>query len=338
MADRETRKVQFLQTSGWADGHRSFLAGDASARSYERLVHPKDGTTMVLMDAPPDDGEDTRPFVTVARYLRHLGLSAPEIIAVDEVNGFVLLEDLGDDLFARLCKATHDIETELYEAAVDVMVKLHLGTVLPDLPPYDRDVYLRESRLLTEWYIPAVKGTAFPPHLEAEFAALMTELTDGLSGDRPVTVLRDYHAENLLWLPERDGTERLGLLDFQDALAGHPAYDLVSLLEDARRDTTPDLRNAMKDRFVQATSAKKGEFERDYAVLGAQRNLKIIGIFARLCIRDTKAGYVDLIPRVWDHLMNDLMHPDLSGLREFVNNHVPPPLPGALDLIRKHRP
>ena len=241
------------------------------------------------------------------------------------------MEDLGDALYARACNAQN--ETELYRAAVDTLARLR-GMKRPDnLRLYDTTEYTRESNLAIEWYLPAATNSAVNPALGQEFAQLIATACAGITGDQTCLVLRDYHAENLIWLPERAGVARVGLLDFQDALWGHPAYDLVSLLEDARRDTTPDLRAAMIDAYCHETGAESQDFRRAYATLGAQRNLKIIGIFTRLFLRDGKAGYLDLIPRVWAHLENDLAHPALSDLRRFVSTHLPPPTKRVLDRI-----
>jgi aminoglycoside/choline kinase family phosphotransferase len=203
------------------------------------------------------------------------------------------------------------------------------GCRLP-LPPYDDAVLAREAALVRQWWMPAA-GAEPSADLAAEFDALVAESTVAVAPCRDVLVLRDYHAENLIWLPERIGAARVGLLDYQDALAGHAAYDLVSLLEDARRDTSPDLREAMIRRYLDRHPGLHGAaFRAAYAALGAQRNLKIVGIFARLAIRDGKPRYLSLIPRVWGHLQSDLAHPALAPLRDWVARHVPPPDPAAL--------
>jgi aminoglycoside/choline kinase family phosphotransferase len=215
-----------------------------------------------------------------------------------------------------------------------------------DLPPYDAAVLAREAALIRDWWLPAATGATPSPELAAEFDGLVAEAAatveprrggtgrggTGRGGTgREVLVLRDYHADNLIWLPLRAGRARVGLLDYQDALAGHAAYDLMSLLEDARRDTSAELREAMIARYLgRRTEVDAVEFRAAYAVLGAQRNLKIVGIFARLAIRDGKPRYLGLIPRVWGHLMRDLSHPALAPLAGWVARHVPPPEPAAL--------
>lgn len=306
---------RFLTDIGWGDARLEPLAGDASNRRYLRVQGER---AAVLMDAPRESGEDTAPFVQVTQLLRGRGFSAPEIIASDPENGFLLLEDLGDDLFARAV-AQQD-EVTLYAAAVDMLVELQASPAPASLPRYDAATCCREARLLTQWYIPGAGGTGDEAELDALIHAACAPWLDA-----NVVVLRDFHAENLIWLPQRQGTARVGLLDYQDALAGHPAYDLVSLLEDARRDTSPALRSAMVARFVQATGADPDTFAAAYATYGAQRNIKILGIFARLSMRDGKPGYLNLMPRVWSHLQRDLRHPALADLHAWVDANVPPP-------------
>ncbi|MEM7179089.1 MAG: phosphotransferase [Pseudomonadota bacterium] len=330
----------FLAEAGLDPARVTPLAGDASNRRYYRLCAEQ----VVVMDSPRDRGEDVTPFVAVTNWLRDGGFSAPAIHAADLDRGFLLLEDLGDDLFRRVCARTPALEGDLYGNAVDLLVELHrlappatLETGVEPLPltPYDHRVLMRESDLLTQWYLPGTTDHETPGQLAAEFSALMEDLTRPVAEARAVVVLRDYHAENLIWLPARQNIARTGLLDYQDALAGHQAYDLVSLLEDARRDTSQELRDAMIGRYLKKTGAEPGAFRSAYARLGAQRNIKIIGIFARLCLRDGKAQYPDLIPRVWEHLMRDLEHPDLHLLKDWVARHVPVPEPSVISDLRR---
>lgn len=321
MTGRDAALAAWVAGEGHDTAALSPLAGDASNRRYLRLPGA------VVMDAPPERGEDTGPFLALTHWLRAAGFSAPEIIAADPARGFLMLEDLGDALFARVAGAVP--EADLYAAAIDLLAELRCLPVpatiahphgAHDLPPYDAAALAREAALVTEWYLEDAS-----PDLRAEYDALVAGATAEVAGSREVVVLRDYHAENLIWLPERSGTARVGLLDYQDALAGHPAYDLVSLLEDARRDTSAELRAAMTARYLDRTGADQEAFGAAYAALGAQRNLKIVGIFARLCLRDGKRGYLRLIPRVWDHLMRDLAHPELAPLRDWVARWLPPP-------------
>ncbi|MGG7645292.1 aminoglycoside phosphotransferase family protein [Rhodovulum sp. YNF3179] len=324
MADRAACKHAFLERAGWADAARAHLAGDASNRSYARLR--RGAQSAVLMDAPPARGEDIRPFTRIARHLARLGLSAPAILAEDPEHGFLLLEDLGDALFSTVAEAQPELEETLYAAAVGVLAELHAHPVPPGIAAYDPPLMAGLSGLVLDWYLPAALGHPAPESAEALRAAVEAA-TASLATDRPVLVLRDYHAQNLIWLPERQGPARVGLLDFQDAMAGHPAYDLVSLLEDARRDTSAALRAAMYARYATETGTDPESLARAVAILGAQRNLRILGVFARLCLRDGKPGYVDLMPRVWDHLQRDLAHPALAALRAIVDDHLPAPDP-----------
>ena len=332
--DRMSLINTFLKDAGWANADRAILAGDASNRSYDRLRDTTLGRA-VLMNAPPEKGEDIGPFVKITEWLRGSGLSAPKIITSDAKNGFLLLEDFGDDLFARLCAADPSLEVPLYEAAVDALLVLKEQKPPADLMPYDVATFLREAQLLTEWYLPAVTGYPTSEELAAEFDALITEAYGKILNELYVTVLRDYHSENLIWLPERVGAARVGMLDYQDALVGHPAYDLVSLLEDARRDTAPALQRAMLERYMAASDMDTAAFETAYTVLGAQRNIKIIGIFARLCLRDKKKDYLKYMPRVWAHLQRDLSDPALADLRDWIAQNVPEPSLVRQSQIRK---
>ena len=340
-SERDRRIRAFLDAAGWQDAEIAPLAGDASNRRYLRLSAGADRA--VLMDAPREKGEDIGPFVAVTGWLRDAGLSAPRLLGVDHAKGFLLLEDLGDALYAREVARDPACEEALYEAAIDVLVHL-ANQPVPDtmptgagavaLPPYDGAVLWREAGLLTEWWLPAATGAPVSRGLEQDYRALIDAATAEVEPDRSVVVLRDYHAENLLWLPERAGIARVGLLDYQDALAGHPAYDLVSLLLDARRDTAPELRCAMLGRYLDARPGlDAAAFRRAYAVLGVQRNLKIVGIFTRLAVRDGKPAYLKLIPRVWGHLAEGLAEPTLAPLADWVARHVPAPEPAVLARI-----
>ncbi|MBT0957715.1 phosphotransferase [Alphaproteobacteria bacterium KMM 3653] len=329
---RETAKQAFLKRIGWAEAAQKPLAGDASNRRYDRLNLM--GTPAVLMDAPPEKGEDTRPFTAMARYLTSIGLSAPEILGEDAENGFLLLEDLGDALFARVTAADPKAEEPLYHAAVDALLHLHAQTP-PDLAPYDAETMAPLGTLALDWYAAGLQGMA-PAATPADHP-LHTELHRLLTATQPaapVLVQRDFHAENLLWLPERAGVARVGLLDFQDARLGHPAYDLVSLLYDARRDVSPAVQNSAMARYIQGASLDAESFQTAAATQSAQRNLRILGVFARLSLRDNKAHYVDLIPRVWRNLMADLSHPALAPLRKIALEHLPEPTAERLATLK----
>ena len=324
----------FIQSSGWTNAQVTTVAGDASNRSYERLVKSA-GHSVILMNAPPEKGEDVQPFVQILNVLRDNGLAAPELLRADIENGFLLLEDLGNDLFSHVCKTNPNIERALYRASIDVLLKLHKIKTPQNIAPYNLATYIREADLITKWYIPSATGHAVQKVSAKAYQYEISNTCNLIQNTAPVLVLRDYHAENLLWLPEREGLKKVGLLDFQDALIGHPAYDLVSLLEDARRDTSTQLQTDMKAYFIQNSNADPERFNYAYATIGAQRNLKIIGIFARLCVRDAKPQYVDLIPRVWAHLQHDLSHPNLQSLKNWVEKNVPEPTPQILTKIKE---
>lgn len=333
MPDRARLAMAFLESAGWADARREALAGDASARRYERLFRA-DGRA-VLMDAPPGQGEDIEPFVRVDRHLRTLGLSAPQILHEDAAQGFLLLEDLGDDLFARLIPRRPDIERPLYTEAVEVLAVLQAHPALPDLPDATATDWAEAAAFALDWYASGIRDDR--PDREAFVTALADTLAAHADGGR-VMILRDYHAENLLWLPDRLGVARVGVLDFQLAQMGQPGYDLVSLCQDARRDVSPDVEAATIRHFVARTGADDAAFARAYAVLGAQRALRIIGVFARLAMHQGKPGYLPMIPRVWDHLQRNLAHPALSDVARICGASLPPPTPANLERIAARCP
>ena len=246
---------------------------------------------------------------------RSRGLPAPAIFGADLTRGLVLLEDFGDARMRETVDAAPETLLRLYEAAVDILIRLRDEPAGP-WEAYDRRQLHREADLLIEWYCPAVGIEADADGYRAAWDAVFAT---ALAAE-PVTVLRDYHAENLMLI---GGTEALGLLDFQDALAGHPAYDLVSLLQDARRDVEPAVEAAMLDRYRRVTGAGD-DFLAAYHVLGAQRNAKIVGIFTRLWQRDGKPRYPALCPRVWRYLDADLEHPALGPVKAWFDANIPP--------------
>lgn len=315
-----TAADDFLAASGWAGSSIAPLAGDASFRRYFRVA--EGARRAVLMDAPPPH-EDPRPFIDIATWLHERGFAAPAILAADLAHGLVLIEDFGDDRMREAIDADPDAALGLYTIAVDLLVDLHRHDHAP-LAAYDRAVLHREAALMTEWYCPAVGIEADVAGYRAAWDAVF----DLALPQRPVTVLRDYHAENLMLI----GARGLGLLDFQDALAGHAAYDLVSLLQDARRDVEPAIEAAMIDRYIQATGAG-ADFDAAYHILGAQRNAKIIGIFTRLWQRDGKPRYPSLCPRVWGYLERDLAHPALAPVAAWFAATIPPDRRGDPMLI-----
>jgi aminoglycoside/choline kinase family phosphotransferase len=308
----------FLAASGWEGARIEPLAGDASFRRYFRILH-KDGRRAVLMDAPPPH-EDPRPFVAVAEWLASIGLSAPELLARDLDQGLLLLGDFGDDRLRERLDVDAAREEELYTVATDVLVHLHRHPPMTGLPVHGLDPWLDELSLFTEWYAPAVGlSVDEDAYRSAWREALAPVAADGLG---PVTVLRDYHAENVMLVPGRTGVGQFGLLDFQDALAGHPAYDLASVLEDARRDVSPAIERAMIDRYLESTDDPVA-FEAAYWALAAQRNTRILGVFVRLWKRDGKPGYRKFQPRMWGLLERDLAHPSLEPVRRWFDANVP---------------
>ncbi len=312
----ESTVERFLSKGNWKNAARRPLAGDASNRRYERLAK-RDGETAVLMIAPPPSDEGIETFVSIAKHLKNLGLSAPAILQSDVAAGYLLLEDLGDQLYARYAADYPDKEDVIYEAAVDALIELHRHAPPSEIGVYDTSMLAERAALSVKWYARQSEGCAFSIELEELFAAIPARSS--------VLALRDFHSENLLWLPERTGVQRVGLLDFQDALACHPAYDLVSLTKDARRDLREGLEASLISRFLDRTGHDHDEFLSAFSLYGAQRNLRILGVFARLASRDAKPGYLKLIPRVWRHLQKDLAHPKLALLRELVMSTLPEP-------------
>ena len=340
----------FLWQAGFAQAARRRIQGDASTRSYERLT--REGATYILMnsprraDGPPVRGgkpysaiahlaEDVTPFIAMAQGLRTFGFSTPAIFAADRALGFAVLEDLGSELVVDGDPAA-PIEAR-YAAAVDLLAALHAQT-LPEtlpvepgvdyrLPRYDMDALLIEAELLVEWYLPRFEA---PPAAGAgeRYSELWREALTPVLAAPPTWVLRDLHSPNLLWLPEREGLARVGLLDFQDAVLGPAAYDVASLLQDARVDVPETMEVALLSRYSRArlqsdVAFNAAEFVRGYATLAAQRASKILGIFARLDRRDGKPQYLRHMPRVSAYLQRSLAHPALADLAAWYRAHVP---------------
>lgn len=307
----------FLAAHGWGDAQIRPLAGDASFRRYFRIIGA--GRQAVLMDAPPPH-EDPRPFIAVAEYLCQQGLSAPAILARDLAQGLLLIEDFGDVRLRETLDARPEAEAEFYAGVTDLLVHLHARPAMPGLPVHGLDQWLDEVMLFTDWYCPALEMQVDRDGFRAAWDAVLAPVAaDGLPR---VTVLRDFHAENIMLVAGRDGVAHYGLLDFQDALVGHPAYDLASVLEDARRDVTPAIEAAMLDRYVDAAGG--GETLRTaYWALAAQRNTRILGVFVRLWKRDGKPGYRQFQPRMWGLLERDLAHPALTPVKAWFDANVP---------------
>ena len=318
-------RAEFIRHAGWGDACERLLAGDASFRKYFRLR--RQGGTAVVMDAPPPQ-EDVRPFVRIGRHLAALGLSAPAIHAEDEANGFLLLEDLGDNTFARVLEAGCD-EGSLYACATDVLVVLHQAgerALLPDLGAYAGEALIDAAMLLPDWYLPEVTGRPTSNEETAEYRAAWRASLASLPAVPDTLLLRDYHKDNLLWLPARPGVRACGLLDFQDAQQGHPSYDLVSLIEDARRDVSPAVRAACLARYIGESGLDEKDFGTGFALMAAQRHARIIGLFIRLLRRDGKPDYLPHLPRVWRMFERALQHEALRPLRAWVDRLLPPPL------------
>lgn len=352
-ADRRQARDAFLARAGWADAAATPVAGDASTRLYERLT--KDGKSAILMDAPPGpdgpvvkDGksysaivhlaEDMRPFAAIARHLTQHGFSAPEIFAQDLTQGFLLLEDLGDGVFAARI-AAGDSEEDLYGGATDVLAAMHAvpaPTSLPcgddgaphAVPPYDDTALMTEAELLPSWYARLAFGEDLDAKVQSDFQAAWKQVFPKARTAADVLLLRDYHSPNLLVLDDRAGLKRIGIIDFQDALIGPAAYDVASLLQDARRTVPADIEARLLDRYEAERTTHSSDFDAAafraaYAIMGAQRNTKIIGIFARLLLRDGKPGYLQHIPRLADYLARDLAHPALAPVAAWFEAHVP---------------
>ena len=356
-AERLTRfraARELLDSAGFGAAERIPIQGDASTRSYERLLlHPG---SAILMNSPPrpdgppiKDGkpysaiahlaEDVKPFVALARGLRERGFGAPEIYAADIDNGLLLLEDLGVDGIVSRSNPPVPIE-HLYASAVDALIALHtqeLPSKLPvspriehSIPSYDLDAFVVEIELMLDWYLPYRVAPHLAPEMREYFVSMWkAALAEVLTAPK-TWVLRDYHSPNLLWLPAREGSAQVGLLDFQDAVMGPAAYDVASLLMDARVDIPHELEITLLSRYAVGRSTADANFDPDgfarhYVTLGAQRATKILGIFARLAKRDGKPQYLAHLPRVWNYLMRSLAHPSLAQLNAWYRAHVPPP-------------
>jgi N-acetylmuramate 1-kinase len=343
---------QFLTGAGYIDEKRQRMAGDASTRSYARLL--RGDSSVILMNAPrrPDgpaiyDGkpysaavhlaEDVKPFVAIANGLHARGLSAPAIHHADLDAGFLITEDFGREGFVE-GDPPRPI-AERYEAATDVLAELHrepLPEALPlaphityKIPAFDIDAMLVEIGLMLEWYLPD-RDAAPTNNLRAEFVTQWRDLLARTAAVPRTWVLRDFHSPNLIWLDERSGISKVGVIDFQDAVLGPPAYDLVSLLQDARLDVPEQLELALLTRYIKARHATDGAFDpagfaETYAIMSAQRNTRLLGTFARLNRRDGKPQYLRHQPRIWTYLTRSLAHPVLSGIRSWYAEHVPPP-------------
>jgi aminoglycoside/choline kinase family phosphotransferase len=356
---RDDLRRAFLTAAGLADAQAERMPGDASTRSYTRL-HRTGAAPLILMDAPradesPPCGRDDTPqqrqaagynalqrlaacrvdaFVGADLYLRSLGLSAPEVVAFDVESGFAVLEDLGQDLFARRIEAGEPPKP-FYDAAIDLLVRLHAEPAPSALPvpghtpwpllTYDALALKTATDILPAWLPKLTPGLTFSDDALAAWDSLWAPIHRRGEAGAKVFTHRDYHAENLIWLDEREGLARVGLLDFQDAVLAHPAWDLAALLQDARRDVAPELEAAMLERYLDAgLQADRPAFLSDYAALATLNNVRVVGIFARLIARDGKPRYRAFLPRMWRILDRNLAHPDLAELKAWFDQNVPP--------------
>lgn len=356
-SDRQIEKAAFLAAAGYGDAAREPLPGDASTRTYERVL-PAGEPSLMLMNAPPSaetpplgadaseaerlaagytatarlSGGRIEAFVAAAHYLNSLGLSAPRVVAYDCARGFCLMEDLGDDLFARRIAAGED-EGPLYLAAVEAVARLHEttppatlgegGATWP-LLAYDALALKTGADLFVEWLPQFDPRAALDDAARSQWAAAWKPILERAAAGATAFTHRDYHAENLLWLPEREGVARVGLIDFQDCVLAHPSWDLHSLLQDARRDVSPALEAAALDHyFALRPHVDREAFMADYAALAALNEARILGIFSRLVMRDGKPRYAAFMPRMWRHLARNLAHPELAGVRAWIEAHVP---------------
>ena len=323
MPERDDERSVFLASAGWGSAAIESLAGDASLRRYFRLK--RGAETAILMDAPPETNTTNEAFVSVARHLARRGLSSPGVRAFDFESGFVLLEDLGDDLFSAVLDRAPQSGKLLYGRAVDVLIELARQPGPAELPKYDTTHMVDLAALPYEWYAPGPSDG---------FRTAMRNALEPLTATRQTIALRDYHVDNLIWMPDREGVRSVGLLDFQDAALCHPAYDLMSLLRDVRREVPKDIVEQEQARFCTILGLEPRAFDDACRVLSIQRNMRILGVFARLSKRDGKTRYVDYLPRVWTLLTEDLGHPDVEDLNTIISDTLPAPTATLLNALR----
>ncbi|HCQ64170.1 MAG TPA: aminoglycoside phosphotransferase [Rhodobacteraceae bacterium] len=325
-SDRAAAIARFLTHVGWCGATQAPLAGDASSRRYVRLRMGNDRA--VLMDAH-GDRRGLERFIAVTEHLLGCGLSAPRVLAADVTRGLLLLEDFGDGLYPALLAADPGRETLLFTAATDVLAALH-ACPTPSAPDLGPDTLTEQAGLVYDSYLPAFTGRDDRGAKRA-MQVLMAEAFAALPRWSPVLALRDFHAGNLFWLPDRPGPARVGLIDYQDAGLGHPLYDLVSLARDARRDVAPETVTEMQARYAAATGLEPGAA---WPVLAVQRNLRILGIFARLALDHGKPAYLDFLPRTWALLVEDLEHASLTRLKKRILTDLPPPTPNLIARLK----
>ncbi|MFP7672333.1 aminoglycoside phosphotransferase family protein [Marivita sp. S0852] len=316
----------FLAEHGWDTAQQEPLAGDASARRYIRLSK---GRKRALLMVDPQG--DTARFAAMSRHLQAVGLSAPSIMA--QTGQLMLIEDFGDAQFAQVIGNDPGMENQLYRAATDVLCHLEQCALPDEIPELGSQILGDMIEPAFTHYLPAMGGTPGQSFVEIR-KCLSERLAAHLPGTN-VMVLRDYHAENMIWLPDRDGIRRVGLLDFQDAVIGPPVYDLVSMLQDARRDVSDDCRHATFTHYLERTGRSETRVAALFHLLGIQRNLRILGVFARLAVERGKPGYLALIPRVWAHIQTSLDAPVAKPLKGLITDSFPPPTPDRLNTLRQ---
>lgn len=325
--DRESLKISFLENCNLKNAERIKLKSDASFRRYERLF--ANDQSYILMDAPPEH-EETLPFIKVAKFLKDHELSAPSILESDSKHGFILLEDFGDESFNNILSGKSSLaneltETKIYERAVDCLIHLHkIPSTKIEIPDYTDEILLKESNQFIDWYLTTLNEENLSEDQKQEFNFLLSELFKYTKIFPDVVVLRDYHADNLMWLEHQIAYRKVGLLDFQDALVGSITYDLVSLLEDARRDVPLAIAESMINHYLKAfPQISRKDFNLVYSILGIQRNLKIVGFCARQAVKHKNPFYLSLLPRIWQYINNDLKHPKLLPLKKWLAKAVP---------------
>lgn len=313
----------FLDISGYSQHSIVPLKGDASSKRYSRLYLHEESS--ILLSMPPEDST-FKSFVEIAIALKEKGFSPPEILYSDLTTGYAVIEDFGDILMSQTIKADKSTEVAMYEVSINTLIAMQERMSDLQLPEYNKDVLMQEALLLSEWLLPFLYGDEDVTALQQEYAALWNEALNAMPPQCTYFVHRDYHADNLMWLPDREPPANMGLLDFQDALIGSPAYDLVSLLEDARRNVSYSLQQEMLNRYITHAGVDKLSFMREYYLLGLQRNCKILGIFVRLKARDNKSVYMPLVPRVWNYMEMNIdsgMLPDeLTPVAEWLLKNV----------------
>lgn len=319
---RQRYKKEFLMEAGWLEAQAQFLAGDASNRHYERL-HLKEGGSTVLMDAP-DSPDPLHSFIHIAELLYNCGFSTPEILAADTKKGFLLLEDLGDLTFNKALRNNNSPQ-DLYKHLVDLILEIHkIKANLSNVPPFIWEDFATELDIFCQWAAPAFLNRSLTSSEQEDFYHVWQESYSHLPPLPSVLILRDCHIDNFMWLPERAGLAKVGILDFQDARIGSPAYDLVSLLEDARYDVMPSIQEEMREYFIENNpSMKREDFLCHYGWMGAQRSTKILGIFTRLAFKFGKRQYLTHIPRVWNWLDQDFQHPNLLKVKGWFDKVFP---------------